>query len=266
MNKEKNSDCKVVEIRLQTGQPAYPDVAREVTARLLDKIQQPSLFSAFFHYHHQDGILIPSSGIAPIAFGSYSKGFSILAINETGREILRSALPYIVEVWRNHLNRPIFIDTLTHQVSARVTPFNMRYRLKKVVLCRRKEHIKRIDPNIPKEIRDNSLAFGIKRTLIDYAEAVGLDISGKEKLFVKLIKYNKTFVSKKKASDPKSTTEYSQGYKDLEFDINAELNGIWMMGYYRSNGYGHLKTELSKKNILDQKVEAALAYNEAEHG
>lgn len=226
---------QVRQVTFDLGKPLFPDEARAAAAALLDGFQ-PGLVRAMMNYEIHEGRQRTITGFPPVHFQGAANGFSLLGFGDDGESLVNDLAPALVQAFSQAAKRIVRAETKTIELALEKSRFPFTYRVPKIVVQKKAEHLSRMkSPEAGKAHLEDLFL----RSIMRQAEYAGLHVPSTTKV---------TFVGAEgefAAKNGKSPVAHL-GLKGARFEVNLRLDGIWTVGYLLSKGYGSFNADLQK--------------------
>lgn len=223
------------------GAPMWGDSARQLSAKLLDQIEQPGLIKALFHYLDTDnGVVKTAPGFAPVHFKGSKDGFSLIGFGNTGIAIVEDVTPLLAKLLGTHTKVPVHVDRRVMSIDIQPRPYALRYSIPRLVAQKKPKHkawLANPETGIP------YLEGLIMRGITTQAAFLGIDIP--QQLELKFLGSTGEFAAKLGHGSLALL-----GMRDVSFELNASLSGLWTFGFIASKGYGLMNADLQKAGIV----------------
>ncbi|MFK4136679.1 hypothetical protein ACI2KR_31075 [Pseudomonas luteola] len=231
---------KAYQLNFRLGQRVYPSDARATTAAMLDKFQ-PGIVGALMHYCKTEKGNEPANGFPPVHFAGLSDGFSLVGFGDLGEMILQDSYAAITRAWADKLSVGVTLDSREIAVGIEPRPYNMSYTIPRVVIQKKPWHLEELkDPQKGPAFVEKLLL----RCINTQAEFLGLELPSDIKIAFRGC--TGTFAAKLGHG-----TAALAGMKNLEFEANICLKGMWSFGFIVSKGYGLLNADMARGGLLN---------------
>lgn len=226
---------QVRQVTFDLGKQLFPDEARAAAAALLDGFQ-PGLVRALMNYEIHEGRQRTITGFPPVHFQGATNGFGLLGFGEDGEALVRELTPALVQAFSQAAKRIVRAETKTIVLGLEASRFPYTYRVPKMVVQKKAEHLSRMKSPEAGKVHLEGLFL---RSIMRQAEYAGLHVPSTTK--VRFIGAAGDFTAK----NGKSPVAHL-GIKGAQFEVNLKLDGIWSVGYLLSKGYGTFNADLQK--------------------
>lgn len=218
----------VTQVIFDMGERLYPDRARAMVAELMDGLQ-PGLIAALMNYI--PGTRTSRTDFPTVQFGGATAGFSLLGFGESGRAIVRDAVPLLHSALVARMpDRLVKLHEKEHSLTIEQRPYPLRYTVPRMVVQKKQRHADRL---LSAAEGKSHLEGLFLRSLQRQAAAVGIEVPNS--LQISFMGATGDFAAKQNPTSPVA----HRGLRGAVFDVNARLGGIWTAGFMLSKGYGH---------------------------